>query len=230
MDFLTSEELRYLIDEEDLIEDPHPDQAEEKLIESIKYPLSFSGDVIEWVWTDNGSDTPQGKTRDREPNVHTNLDEIEIPPSEYRVLRTRERVQTGQIAKRMPVHIIGFVYLPNTFIRAGLSPCFQGLIDAGWSGGELRITLHNNNPDTSIVISKGDRIAYTFFTYIQTSSPLDSPETVPRISSPDVDFSKRPIGEIGKLEKKLDEMSENFETLREKHEDLNRKVQNELRK
>lgn len=212
--------------------DPHPDEAEEKLIESIKYPLSFGGDVIEWVWTTNGVDTPQEKARDRDRNVQTNLDSIEIPPSEYRVLRTRERVQTGQIAKRMPVHIIGFVYLPNTFIRAGLSPCFQGLIDAGWSGGELRITLHNNNPDTTIVISKGDRIAYTFFTYIQTSSPLDSPELTEGIgiSSPSVDFSKGTIGEIGELERKLNEISENFETLREKHEDLNRRVQDEFRK
>lgn len=225
MYFLNKDALLEHIEDRELIYPlPEGDDPGE-LIEGIKYPLSFGGEVLTSEWRDvagdAGDDVGNGKERvERVDRVDT----ANIPPGEYKILRTKEQIKTQKISDGRPFNIFGFVYLPGSFVRSGLAPCFQGIIDAGWDAGELHITLHNNTQDTEIRVDIGHHICYVFFMYLPGRLDERDKKEGSKISKPAFEFQPDQMRSIEEVRSRTIELEEQIETLENMHEDLNEKV------
>jgi deoxycytidine triphosphate deaminase len=153
MNFLSGEELRHHI-ERGLIDKEDPDA----LIEDIKFPIRYGGFYEEQT--------------DSETNT-TEEHQLIIPPLEHRTLQTEEIINTSYIGKTSPIRIVGHVKPRHSFIRKGVIPGDQGVIDTSWQGdAPLRIQLMNFNYDKALTIEKGQKIGYVYFNYVTTTSEL----------------------------------------------------------
>lgn len=156
MNFLSGEELRHHI-ERGLIDNEDPDA----LIEDIKFPIRYGGFYEE--------------QKDMETNTTETTEEHQliIPPLEHRTLQTQEIINTSYIGKTSPIRIVGHVKPRHSFIRKGVIPGDQGVIDTSWQGdAPLRIQLMNFNYDKALTIEKGQKIGYVYFNYVTTTSEL----------------------------------------------------------
>lgn len=211
MSFLSSKEIEYFVDEYDMIINPRSEILWED-IQGFKYPLSFSGTVESLRFDEDG-------------NIRTDQEQrgehIEISPKEYMTLSTNERINLYDISSQSPYHVIGIVYLSNSFVRVGIHPYFQGIVDPGWAGGEgLHITLHNDNTDKSIVIDRGERICYISFCYVRSSTPL-SEEYVRHISRPEVQAEEGTTWAIMQdWNERWNELADQYQDLEEDFQDL----------
>jgi len=119
---------------------------ESKLIENCKFkdclsPASYELRV--------GSYSEMGQRKDLLPGEF-----LEIPSCSFVLLGTIEQV-------RLPLDILGMMYLRSTYARLGLMPWFQGLVDPGYKGF-LTVVLHNPMPEP-IIVSHGQRICHLVF-------------------------------------------------------------------
>lgn len=198
MNFLTGDEIKVYAEEHDMIY-PHEDPLEQddRILEDIKYPLTFSGTVEERMGPGEGGS----------PSL-SHKEVVEIPPRDFRVLQTNEEINLWSISRKHPIHIVGILYLPNRFVRAGIYPYFQGIVDPGWSGGKLHIVLHNANTDRKLVIEEEESISYISFCYIKTSRTL-SDKYRTHVSKPDVQEDQ----ETYELHRRIDELSSKYDEL-----------------
>jgi dCTP deaminase len=81
-------------------------------------------------------------------------DSLEIPPHSMVLMGTIEAV-------RLPLDIIGMMYLRSTYARLGLMPWFQGLVDPGYSGA-LTVVLQNATCQ-AVTMSYGQRVCHIVF-------------------------------------------------------------------
>jgi len=191
MNFLSGEELKHHI-EQGLITNEDPDA----LIEDIKFPIRYAGEFE--IQTEEGTET-----RD-EPN-------LTIPPLEHRTLRTKERINTSYLGKTSPIRIVGFVKPRHSFIRGGVIPGDQGVIDTSWQGNDpLRVQLMNFNLDKALAIEEGEKIGYVYFNYITTTSELSADQ----LKQGETARSGPPLIEAkSSLEQRLDTLETQVENL-----------------
>lgn len=200
MDFLTGEDISFYVDEHEMITpyDYHTEEGTtDSYLEDVKYPLRYSGRIEERK--DPSGDSGR-RLIDREV--------IEILPRQFKVLQTKEEIDLYTIGREQPFHIVGLLYLPHGFARGGLYPYFQGIVDTGWSGGNLHIILHNANHDRKVIIEKDDRICYISFCYVRNTSKIGR-EYRRNISGPNIHEDEGTY----ELQQKYEELQQKYDTL-----------------
>lgn len=202
MNWLTISEIEALNEEVPLIDnyqDPHSIENTGEQHWDIKVPLRFSGGV------------KPGKYQE----------EIEIRPGQLQILATKEQINTYDFGEGQTVRIMGFVYLPHSFVTSGLLPCFQGLVDTNYNHDHLNIVLYNCSRQT-IKIKQGERIAYVLFSYVKTDSILRTGDYFEESGIGPPDKNKTPESREGtsKIEEKVAELADRIEQVDDKVESI----------
>ncbi|PSP72437.1 hypothetical protein BRC86_12410 [Halobacteriales archaeon QS_3_64_16] len=179
----------------------HPDEADdEPIIEDIKYPLRFGG----------AYDGPKASQEKQ-------ADSVSIPPQEYRLLETKEEIDLFSFSRESPVHAMAFLFLPHQFVKKGLHPTFQGIVDSGYPGKPLSIVIHNGNNDRKIEIDYDQRICYIMFQYVDASQSLDNQYRT-SVREPREEIREAP--QTSNVGKEISELRDGIDVLKNRVEDL----------